>query len=53
MPPAAYVLQDFAADEEEEVGLMLEQAIAAIETILHDDIETAMNRHNGVVSEED
>jgi hypothetical protein len=47
------VLQDFGADEAQEVALLLEQAVAAVETVLGENIETAMNRHNGLVTEDD
>lgn len=46
MDPAAYVLQDFSADE----GLLLEQslrqAVAAVETWLCEGVEAAMNQYN-------
>jgi PTH1 family peptidyl-tRNA hydrolase len=46
MDPAAYVLQDFSADEEPLVEEMLERAVAAMETWLCEGVEAAMNRHN-------
>lgn len=46
MDPAAYVLQDFSAEEEPLMEESLERAMAAIETWLHEGIETAMNRYN-------
>ena len=46
MDPAAYVLQDFSADEEPLLEDALEQAVIAIETWLRDGIDTAMNRCN-------
>jgi PTH1 family peptidyl-tRNA hydrolase len=46
MDPAAYVLQDFSAEEKPLVEETLERAVAAIETWLHEGIETAMNRYN-------
>jgi peptidyl-tRNA hydrolase len=46
MDPAAYVLQDFSADE----GLLLEEtlgrAVTAIETWLIEGVKMAMSRHN-------
>mgnify|MGYP003886866835 CR=1 FL=1 len=44
--PADYVLQDFAADEEPIVDVVLERAVAAIETWIREGIEAAMNRYN-------
>jgi PTH1 family peptidyl-tRNA hydrolase len=49
MPPAAYVLQDFGAEEEAVVDAMLDQAVQALETFLKEGIELAMSRHNGPV----
>lgn len=46
MDPAAYVLQDFAEDEEELLAGVLDRAVAAVETWLADGIEAAMNRYN-------
>ena len=46
MDPAAYVLQDFSADEEAILEQTLNRAVAAIETWLTAGIEVAMNRHN-------
>lgn len=46
MDPAAYVLQDFSAQEEPLLQEMLERAVAAIETWLTEGIEEAMNRYN-------
>jgi PTH1 family peptidyl-tRNA hydrolase len=46
MDPAAYVLQDFSADEQPLVEEMLGQAVAAIETWLTEGVEMAMSRHN-------
>jgi PTH1 family peptidyl-tRNA hydrolase len=46
MDPAAYVLQDFSADEELLLEEMLERAVLAIETWLSEGIEEAMSRYN-------
>lgn len=46
MDPAAYVLQDFSAQEEELLDEALERAVAAIETWLNDGIDAAMTRFN-------
>lgn len=46
MDPAAYVLQDFSAEEQPVVEEALERAVAAIETWLCEGIVMAMNRHN-------
>jgi PTH1 family peptidyl-tRNA hydrolase len=46
MDPAAYVLQDFSAEEEPLLEETLERAVAAIETWLREGIEPAMSRHN-------
>ncbi|HSM59012.1 MAG TPA: aminoacyl-tRNA hydrolase [Candidatus Sulfomarinibacteraceae bacterium] len=51
MPPAAYVLQDFGADEEPVVDELLVGAVEAIETFLHEGIGMAMSRHNGQIVE--
>ena len=47
MDPAAYVLQDFSAEEEILLEETLERAVAAIETWLTEGIEAAMGRYNG------
>ncbi len=44
--PAAYVLQNFSAEEEPQVEEALERAVAAIETWLCEGIEVAMSRYN-------
>lgn len=49
MPPAAYVLQDFGAEEETVVDAMIDQAVQALETFLKEGVELAMSRHNGPV----
>ncbi|MCI0398290.1 MAG: aminoacyl-tRNA hydrolase [Chloroflexi bacterium] len=46
MPPAAYVLQDFAKEELPLAGELIDQAIQAIETFLVEGIDRAMTRHN-------
>jgi PTH1 family peptidyl-tRNA hydrolase len=46
MDPAAYVLQDFSADEEPLLEETLERAVAAIETWLREGIEAAMEQYN-------
>ena len=46
MDPAAYVLQDFLAEEETLLEETLEHAVAAIEAWMTEGIEAAMNRHN-------
>jgi PTH1 family peptidyl-tRNA hydrolase len=46
MDPAAYVLQDFSADEEPLLEETLERAVAAIETWLRQGVEMAMDRYN-------
>jgi PTH1 family peptidyl-tRNA hydrolase len=46
MDPAAYVLQDFAADEESVIEEALERAVAAVEAWLVEGVEMAMSRHN-------
>ncbi len=46
MDPAAYVLQDFLADEEPLLEETLERAVTAIETWLCEGIEAAMSRCN-------
>ena len=46
MDPAAYVLQDFSAEEEPLVEEVLERAMAAVETWLREGVEAAMGRYN-------
>jgi PTH1 family peptidyl-tRNA hydrolase len=46
MDPAAYVLQDFSADEGPLLEETLERAIAAIETWLRQGAEVAMDQYN-------
>jgi PTH1 family peptidyl-tRNA hydrolase len=46
MDPAAYVLQDFSADEKPLLEETLERAVAAIQTWLREGIEEAMGRYN-------
>ena len=46
MDPAAYVLQDFSAEEEPLLEETLQRAVAAIEIWLRDGIEAAMSHHN-------
>jgi len=47
MDPAAYVLQDFSAEQRPTVELAYDRAIDAIEAWLKDGIELAMSRFNG------
>lgn len=48
MDPAAYVLQDFGAQEEAEIiGPLRETLCDVVECWLFDGLETAMNRYNG------
>lgn len=47
MEPAAYVLQDFGAREEEVFGPLRELICDAIDCWLAESLETAMNRYNG------
>jgi len=46
MDPAAYVLQDFSAEEEPLLEDVLERAVVAIETWLAEGIGAAMERYN-------
>lgn len=46
MPAAAYVLQDFAADEQILLAEMLDETARAVVTFLTDGIQLAMSRHN-------
>lgn len=50
MPAAAYVLQNFGKTDQPLLDDLLDEAVRAIETYLHDGIELAMTRHNGVAS---
>jgi PTH1 family peptidyl-tRNA hydrolase len=52
MDPAAYVLQDFGAEELPVVGEMLDQAVRAVETCLREGLDVAMTRFNGPVLDE-
>jgi len=52
MDPAAYVLQDFSAEEKPLVEEVLERVVAAIETWLREGIEAAMGRYNRGVKRE-
>lgn len=47
MDPAAYVLQDFSAQEEELFAPLREKVCDALECWLFEGIEAAMNRYNG------
>jgi PTH1 family peptidyl-tRNA hydrolase len=47
MDPAAYVLQDFSAQEEEIFAPLREKVCDALECWLFDGIEAAMNKFNG------
>lgn len=51
LPPAAYVLQDFAADEIPMRDQLLDEAAAAVVTFLDEGIQQAMTRHNGLVQQ--
>jgi len=46
MEPAAYVLQDFSAEEESLLDETFDRAVAAIETWVDEGIESAMTRYN-------
>jgi PTH1 family peptidyl-tRNA hydrolase len=48
MDPAAYVLQPFSPEQEEQMVLVRQQAVEAIETWLAHGIEVAMNRFNAL-----
>jgi len=52
MPPQAYVLQDFSADEWAEMQEVYGRAVAAIESFVVDGIKEAMNRFNARPAEE-
>lgn len=52
MDPAAYVLQDFTAQEVVLLDETLERAVRAIETWLAEGIEMAMSRHNASMYED-
>ena len=49
MPAAAYVLRRFGSDELPLVDIMLDLAATAVETIIREGLEPAMNRYNGPV----
>ncbi len=46
MPPKAYVLQDFGADEWQEMDEVYDRAVAAIESVIVEGVKEAMNRFN-------
>lgn len=46
MPVEAYVLQKFKADEWTEMSVTYEQAVAALEVMLGEGLDAAMNRYN-------
>jgi PTH1 family peptidyl-tRNA hydrolase len=46
MPAAAYVLQNFGKADQPLLNDLLDEAVRAIDTYLHDGIELAMTRHN-------
>lgn len=46
LPPATFVLREFSPAERKEVGLHLERAADAIETLLTDGLERAQNAYN-------
>lgn len=48
MPAAAYVLQDFSSIQQPVVSTALERAADAVLLFITDDLETAMNRFNGI-----
>lgn len=50
MPPAAYVLQDFAKEDEPIVSEMIDTAVQATITYLTEGIDLAMSKHNGTVT---
>lgn len=47
MDPAAYVLQDFSADEDALIDETLARAVDALETWLTEGVEIGMSRYNG------
>lgn len=49
MPPAAYVLQNFGAQDKPLLNELLDEAVRAIETFLLEGVELAMTRHNGAL----
>ena len=53
MPPKAYVLQDFGADEWAEMVEVYDRAVAAIESFVVDGVQEAMNRFNARPPAED
>lgn len=49
MEPAAYVLQDFAKDEQELLGIVLDRAVEALRLFVDQGLNQAMNQFNGPV----
>jgi len=52
MPPKAYVLQDFDADEYAEMQEVYARAVAAIESFIANGVKEAMNRFNARPAQE-
>lgn len=49
MEPAAYVLQDFGKDEQELLQIVLHRAVEAIQLVIRQGLNQAMNQYNGSV----
>ena len=49
--PIAYVLEPFAPSEEVALGPLLDRAADAVEVVLQDGVEAAMNRFNASADE--
>jgi PTH1 family peptidyl-tRNA hydrolase len=47
MDPAAYVLQDFALQEEPKLNEIVGRAAEAVDLFIHSGLQAAMNRYNG------
>lgn len=52
MDASAYVLQAFSASEQEMLDLVLDRAVAAVQTYIRFGLDTAMNQYNGSLQEQ-
>jgi peptidyl-tRNA hydrolase, PTH1 family len=51
MDPSTYVLQHFTTAEREVLNEVLDRAVAAVRTFVHEGLNTAMNQYNGSLPE--
>ncbi len=53
MDAAAYVLERFTASEQKVLDMVLDRAVEAVKVFIRDGLETAMNRYNGPIPEQE